>query len=339
MIQYGTQARRIQRRVFFTGTGALVKGQGLCYDRDRGTATAKDGTRDVYVELPSTSNNRHFAGVAAQDYGANSGGQGIMINEPGSVCEVAVGVDTVVDTTIMTCSANAVDAGRFGLQGFIGRGSALALQTNASGVLSSDYSGTAALDAAGTTLTHTGIGTAATVGDKVYILAGADDNTNLTIPIATTVATAPTADTITLAAAASDGGAMTVSFYMQTGNQTCLAYLFDGRESGLQKVYQITNGANTGLLVPGMNYIHGVFTPSADATETIGDGAHYGELWGCKLLGTLTTNDYLLTVGGIQFDGSTALATLEFDAGNDIAILEWRWADWHAQEVTGAAIA
>ena len=328
------------KRVFFTGTGALTKGQGLCYDADRGTAADVEAERDKFVELPTTSNNRHFAGVCVGGYSAKSSGQWITIFEPGSTCQVSIGIDSAVDSTMMTCSVNSVDAGKFTKEGFPGRGTALSLQTNASGVLASDYAQNGALDTTGLILTHTAAFAGLTAGKSydVYILAGEDDATDAVTGVKTT-GIYLTDNTLTLAAVGSTtGGTMEVSYYLQDGNQTCLAYLFDGDESGLQQVYQITDGANTGLLGSGMNYIHGGFTIDADGTETLGDGARSGQMCGILLMGALTTNDYLLTVTnglipGVQATDSVApvfvvALTAEFDADQDMLVAEWQFGEW-----------
>ena len=100
---YLSEARQYKRKVYFAGSTALRKGQGVCYDRDYGTAGNVDGRRDKNVEIPSTTNGRWFAGVTERAYNAVTGGQWIDIYEPGSVCEVAIGVDTVVNSTILGC--------------------------------------------------------------------------------------------------------------------------------------------------------------------------------------------------------------------------------------------
>lgn len=336
------------KRVFFTGTGALTKGQGLCYDADRGTAADAEAEREKYVELPTTSNSLHFAGVCVEGYSAKSNGQWIVIFEPGSTCQVAIGVDSVVDSTMMTCSVNGVDAGKFTKQGFPGRGTALALQTNASGVLASNYTGAAALDSTGLIITHSSAFTNLTAGKSydVYILAGEDDNSTAVTGVKTT-GIYLTNNTLTLAAVGSDGGTMEVSYYLQDGNQTCLAYLFTGEESGLQQVYQLTDGANTGLLDTGMNYLH-CGALNADATETLGDGGQSGQKCGLFLMITPDSNDYVLTItngviSGVQATGSVApvfvaALTAELDAANDMLVAEWEFGEWVVKVASAALV-
>jgi len=120
-IQYETQVKLIQRKVFFLGTGALVEGQGLCYDRDYYTANDKEavtdawGFRDKCVNTPSQSNNNSFAGVASKAYSANANGQWIVINEPGSVCYVNTRETslTIGENTRLICSIDASYNGYF----------------------------------------------------------------------------------------------------------------------------------------------------------------------------------------------------------------------------------
>lgn len=121
----------ISRWVWFTGTTALVEGQGVCYDWDRGTQTSADARRYTYVELPAILNARHFAGVAVRAYAANSGGQLIEIFCPGSVCNVYSNASTTIGVGRLTCEAGTggAGAGYFARAGFEGAGSAVPLQT------------------------------------------------------------------------------------------------------------------------------------------------------------------------------------------------------------------
>lgn len=127
------KVRQIKRRVFFTGSGAVTKGYGVCYDRDYGTAADSVGLRDKRVSLPDNTNNNSFAGVAVRAYDAKTGGQWIEIYEPGSVCEIYVdGVATIGDNTWVTCQIAGGGSGTFdvGNKGFRGRGTAKVMQTS-----------------------------------------------------------------------------------------------------------------------------------------------------------------------------------------------------------------
>lgn len=114
--------------VWFEGATALLEGQGLCYNYDYGTDSAADARRFNRVELPSQGNARYFAGVAARDYSAKSGGQLIEIYLPGSVCNILAKADCDFDTGILTCEAGGDYAGYFRYAGFEGQGSAVPCQ-------------------------------------------------------------------------------------------------------------------------------------------------------------------------------------------------------------------
>ncbi len=114
--------------VWYEGTDALREGEAVCYNTDYGTATAKDARRTNHVERPSLTNNRAFAGVAARDYPASSTGQFIEIYVPGSRgVNIALGVDTVIGTGVLTFVAGAAGShrGRFYSGKYLGRGSAI----------------------------------------------------------------------------------------------------------------------------------------------------------------------------------------------------------------------
>lgn len=115
--------------VWFTGSTALAEGQGVCYDWDSGTATVADGRRSNRVELPSITNARFFAGVAAQAYAAVSGGQLIKICLPGSFCNILAKANCTIGVGRLTCEAGGAYAGYFRYTGFEGEGSAVPLQT------------------------------------------------------------------------------------------------------------------------------------------------------------------------------------------------------------------
>lgn len=131
------KARQILSRVWFGGTTALKEGQGLCYNFDHfpsgGAVTNSNPDRYNRVELPSTANSLHFAGVSAHAYAASSTGQMVEICLPGSVCNILCYADVVIGVGVVTCEAgNALSdtyAGYFSRAGFEGEGSAVPLQT------------------------------------------------------------------------------------------------------------------------------------------------------------------------------------------------------------------
>lgn len=121
----------IKADVWFGGTGALLEGQGLCYNWDYGTAATREASRYNRVELPAILNAPHFAGVAAQAYSASTAGQRITINLPGSVCNVHSSFNNVIGAGVTTFEVGSGGeiAGAFGRAGFPGQGSATPLQT------------------------------------------------------------------------------------------------------------------------------------------------------------------------------------------------------------------
>lgn len=127
------QADQVLAFVWFNGSGALKEGQGVCYNWDYGTAATAEPRRYNEVELPTILNARHFAGVAARNYAAVTGGQFIEIFLPGSVCNIWSTVSNTIGVGLSTCIANDDDTtgqeGFFGEAGFEGAGSAVPLQT------------------------------------------------------------------------------------------------------------------------------------------------------------------------------------------------------------------
>lgn len=114
------------RKVFFTGATAIVEGQPLCYDSDKGTAADVDNARGYNVEMPSTSNNYAFAGVAMEAHDANASGQWLTIAEPGSVVLIQTNQNCTIKSTVVTACAG---QNYFYKAGYRGRGTALCLQT------------------------------------------------------------------------------------------------------------------------------------------------------------------------------------------------------------------
>lgn len=339
-VGYEKQVRRYKRRVFFQGTGALVKGQGVCYNKlwaDTGTgelATDAHGYRDKYVNLPSNTLNRWFAGVTVQAYAAKATGQWIEIYEPGSVCMVSIGRDTTIGTTFLTCSAATADAGRFIDAGFMGRGTAQIIQTKASGNLGQSLDGTAAVS--GTTLTKTALFTDAVVGDKVIIYGGTN---SVPVPAEYTIATRTSADEVELSSAPGNGD---VCCYVISGTTPpeALAYLCDGEESGLVEWIDCANGA-VSVMVGGVTEVCGGYDLSTgDATFALADAIQPGLKKAFKLRGALGMNDLLITpdTAGVQLDGSTALNSLELDGDGDRSVLEWKYGIWKLVENNGTAL-
>ena len=113
-------------RVYYTGTETLGEGWTLCYDADRGTVTAPDGTRVFMVEKPSLTNMMNVAGWVNEVSNQKTGPCYITINVPGSACKVLSAIPTAINATRMTACA---EQWYMYHAGFVGKGSALALQT------------------------------------------------------------------------------------------------------------------------------------------------------------------------------------------------------------------
>lgn len=127
--QLDRASSNVTRPMRFTGSTAIQKGQGFCFDPDYDFG---DAVIARPIELPDTSNNYIFAGVAAQAYAASPGGQWILVYEPGAHCRVLTDrAVTKGQGVAITCIVGGSDAGKFGPQGFEGRGSAVPLETTA----------------------------------------------------------------------------------------------------------------------------------------------------------------------------------------------------------------
>ena len=334
-----------RRRVWFPGSTAIKKGMGLCYDLDVAgsdtgqAATDGWGRRGNSVAITDTTNNLAFAGVTTQNYSAKANGQLIDIYIPGGLAEVAVGLATTINSKRLTCSVNSADAGRFTLQGLSGRGSALPLQTKAAATggditfSSLDGTATTSWSSPSLTITKTGIGTACGFGDatidptefRVVILGGATAADSSTVVLTKgeyAVVSAPTADTITIATNIGTAGAATL-YVIKSTYPTVLCYLEDGEESGLQEVLTPKTNVAIQSMGGGTTFLCGGLTMAADSTCTLADGLVEGQKKGFCCMGTLTTQDYLITVTSGLNAAGTALATMELDAAGEFGVLVW----------------
>lgn len=349
-IQSMKSAKEFPISVFFTGSTDLVKGQGLCYDRDHGTAANVDGRRDTHVELPSASNFRWFAGVTARSYAAKTGGQIVEIYGPGSVCQIALAQDSTIGTGVMGCIAGSGAPGRFGHKGFYGLGAAIPLQTIAA-VLASDLTGGSALDSDGLVITDGNAPDLSDVaaGDYCWVMGVEDDDTNSGTPAIYTVSSVDDDnDQITLSSEASDGGTMQVSYVIFRKNPKALAYLIPGTgggESGMIEyvmppdVGHATAGTFT-IMQGGVTYLLGGYTQgTANGRAALSDGAFFGQKKGVYCLGAVGTNDVEVepATAGLQMDGSTALVDVTFDAADEVATLAW-WGIWMEICRSGAGV-
>ena len=345
------------RSVFFNGSGALVKGQAVAYNRDYGTATDASGRRDKEVELLSQSNNLAFAGVCIQDYAAKAGGQQIEIYEPGSVCEVSTLFPTTVNATYLSAhlsGSNAVINGRFAEGGLAGRGRALALQTLANktsatdttpGVVANSTDGSASVDSTGLIVTDTGAFEFAAPGDRLIVVGGATTASGAAkVTVGEYTVASKTDNNTIVVSSAMAAAASIIHYYLIRGNPTVLALLEDGVESGCAEFVTIwTDGSGTTpitSMVGGWTRLcAGITLGTGDAIETLANGTFIGQRKLFSLEDDLTTNDYLLTVTtGEQLDGSTDLATMEFDGVGDQSLLEWMGLHWKLIANTGTAL-
>ena len=125
----------------------------------------------------------------------------------------------------------------------------------------------------------------------------------------------------------------------------CLVELMDGNESGLvEKIptATLTAGGAITCMVGGVTFFDGAATPASDCTFTLANGTFVGQLKGFYCDGALTTNDVLITVtSGEQLDGSTDLATLEFDGDGDSSLLIYggNGSKWRLLTNAGTALA
>jgi len=338
--------------VWFTGSTAIRKGMGLCYDLDvasTGTgeaATDPWGRRGNVVAVPSTSNNLAFAGYATQAYKAKTGGQRINIFLPGSICEVEVGFPSTIYSqaagTFHTVSVGSADAGRSTLPGLPGRGTAMALETQAAAAgnnvpfASLDGSATSSWATPSLTITKTGIGTACGYGDDdidptdfaCVVLGGADDSLggdDTSGEMATVgvypIVTAPGTGSITIA---TDIGDVDVTLYIVKNTYSCvLCKTLDGPESGLQEVLSPQDDETVQSMVGGTTLLCGDYTMAVLSDCALADGMNNGLRKAYAGLGTLTTTGYAITASGAIDDDGDAAGTITLDAAGEYIVLEF----------------
>ena len=343
---------RIVEFVWFNDSDALNEGEAVCYDTDYGTATAKDGRRGNRVERPSRSNNTAFAGVAARDYAARTGGQFIEINVPGSKgVNIALGVDTVIGTGLLTFVAGAAGShrGRFYTGKYTGRGSAIPRQT-VTAVIEASMAGAWSLATDGVTLTVADT-TGLSAGDTVVFVGSEDEGSSKAIvPGKYTISSVTNGTVLVLsssAVGATPVGALTCTGYAYTGNPKCQADLLTGEESGGVEFLSPPNAGSSGMtyMVGGVSYVCGGVTLAADADVDLAQGSIPGEKKAFICLGTMTTNDFTLDLdtSGVQLartgDGAiVALADVNaFDAAADAWYGEFSGARWFTKDVVGGA--
>jgi len=337
--------------VWYNGADALYEGEAVCYDADYGTAANVDGRRHNMVERPTITNNRVFAGVAARNYSAKAGGQFIEIYEPGSKgVKIALGVDTVIGTGLLTFTAGSGTAGgRFYTGKYLGRGSAIPRQT-VTAVIEASMTGAWSLATDGVTLTVVATAGLA-AGDTVVLVGGENEGTGKAIVPGKYKIASITSDTVLVLATSAGAGdaALTCTGYAYTGNPTCQADLLDGEESGGIQFSSLPNagGDTQTYMVGGVTYICGGLTLAADAEYELAQGTLPGEKKAFICLGTMTTSDAVvdLVTAGVQLirsDAGAVVALAEInaiDAAADACYLQFNGALWHLMDIVGGATA
>ncbi len=334
---------------WYSGTDAISKGEAVCYDTDYGTATANEGRRQNQVERPSLSNNKAFAGVAARDYSAKTGGQFIEAYMPGSKgVPVALAVDTVINTGVLSFVAGASGShrGRFYTGKYLGRGSIIPRQT-VTAVLEASMTGAWSVDKDdGKTITVSDT-TDLSAGDTVVLVGGEKEEAadKYVKPGKYVISSITDATHLVLTASCLEGSPaadVTATGYAYTGNPTCQADLLTGDECGGVEFASLPNtgGDDQTYMVGGVTYICGGLTLAADAEFELAQGTLPGEQKAFICLGTLTTEDAVvdLASAGVQMDGSSALAEVNaINAAADAWYGQFNGAKWHTLDVVGGA--
>ena len=117
----------------------------------------------------------------------------------------------------------------------------------------------------------------------------------------------------------------------------CEAKLQEGVPSGLVDLVTATAGGAITCMVGGTTCFE-TATVASDATFTVANGTIAGLKKRFVVKGTQTTSNVVLTINGIQVDGSSALVTDTLDTTNEEITLEWN-ADWYCIGVSGGTIA
>jgi hypothetical protein len=355
LVNYRKQAYMKKALFIYLGTAALKRGHGMCFDMDYVTTTTGETATDPFgarglkvVEVPKNSNNGAFAGVLTRDYPARASGvQMVELWLPGGCAMVAQRVASTINAGLLTCAVCENDSavttllnGTFGHGGFPGRGSAIPLETlaaatlgdlalqNIAGTAVSVYSAATGL----TTITLAGLGTAcgyvsAAVAADDYELnvfggATAADSTTERCPSGVyPVVQATGANTITVTGDTGDG-ALTITVTKK--NLMRLAYLMDGRESGLVDYFLPETGAvRTPILDSGMSIVLGGLTMAADCEPVVNDGTIPGQRKGFYMLATVVTKEVLLNITSAMDMAEGTLSTIEMNTAGEWATFEW----------------
>jgi hypothetical protein len=329
---------------WYTGTDAIKEGEAFCFDSDRGTATAVDGKRNNYIERPSITNSKGFAGVALGNHSAQSTGQMIQVAMPGSKgVKIALAVDTVLDTGLLSFQAGGGSgAGRFYTGKYLGRGSAIPRQTVAA-VLEDGVLGTWSVAVDGITLTVTATAGLA-AGDTVVLQAGEQETaTEYIVPGKYIIASVTDATDMVLASSCvsdTPAAAVLCTGYAYTGNPVCQADLLTGDESGGVEFVSYLNAGNAAQphMVGGVSYVMGGDV-SGDVDIVLAQGTLPGEVKAVVCLADIATNDLTVdpATDGLKVVGTTLAAITGMDTAADAVYFEFGGGLWRVTNVVGGA--
>lgn len=352
------QGNYMPRRVWFSGTTALLKGQGVCFDLDYLTTNTGETATDAWekrantVAVPSTSNNMAFAGVASRAYSAAAAGQWIEIYEPGSVCEVLIEEAVTINSTMLTCVASGAAPGWFGRAGLPGRGSMIPLQTVAVSASTtsavpcpvfSSLDGSPTVHATSKLVTKTAAftyaSTTALTGDRVHIHGGADVGGTASAGVTPGIYDIASRDSTATATLSTDPNVTASTKYIAMtvvrGHPTCLAYLMTGEESGLTQWCSavVSNAVTPALMAGGTTFVIGGTTLAAgETTATVAASTGIIKEKAIRGVGTLTTKGVNVT-GNIFADvtnGTWADATtIKLTLASGSCLLRWDGACWY----------
>jgi hypothetical protein len=378
LVQYRKQAYMKKGLFLYYGTAALRKGDGMCFDLDYVTTDTGETATDSFggrgmkvVQRPSNSNNGAFAGVLTQNYPARTSGvQMVELCLPGGCAMISQRVASTINSGLVTCIVGENDSGvttllngRWGFGGFPGKGSAIPLETlaaatlgdmafqNITGVATTVYSPASGL----TTVTLAGAGTAlgyvsaaiAAADYEVTVFGGATaaDSTTERVPSGVyPVVQATGANTLTVTGDVGNG-ACTIS--ITKINMLRLAYLMDGRESGLSCYFLPETGAViTPIIDSGAIIVLGGLTMAADCQPVVNDGTIPGQRLGFFMLGTVVTSELLWNITSAMDQNEGTLSTIEMNTAGQWATFEWinfgptlTDGEWHLTGISDAGVA
>lgn len=110
--RYKRQEKTALKRVYYTGSDALLPGYALCYDRDEITATDENDDaigvaavswgRHAWVEKPATGNLHNFAGIVAPGSAKTGPGWIDIVEADGHSCEPYTTENCTIAVTHLT---------------------------------------------------------------------------------------------------------------------------------------------------------------------------------------------------------------------------------------------